>query len=73
MRDGLRWAVVWTRNDEEVARTGGFWNVEADGTEGERWAVYYDESVPTLPNGRYSVTLLIDDKVQSTKEFTVGY
>ena len=73
MSDGLRWAVVWTRNDEEVARAGGFWNVEADGTEGERWAVYYDESVPTLPNGRYSVTLSIDDKVESTKEFTIGY
>ena len=73
MSDGLRWAVVWTRNDEEVARAGGFWNVEADGTEGERWAVYYDESVATLPNGRYSVTFSIDDQVQSTKEFTIGY
>ena len=73
MSDGLRWAAVWMRNGEEVSRQEGFWDVEADGTAGTYWVVYYDERRGLLSGGNYSVTLYIDDVVQRTVDFNILY
>ncbi len=73
MRDGLRWAAVWMRNGQEVAREEHPWNVAAMGTEGTHWVTYYDESARTLPGGTYSVTLYINNVAQRTAEFGILY
>ncbi len=73
MSDGLRWAAVWTRNDQEVAREEHFWDVETDGMEGTRWVAYHDESGRTLTGGNYSVTLYIKNVAQRTAEFNIRY
>jgi len=73
MSDGLAWMVVWSRNDQEVAREEHFWDVETDGTKGRRWVVYYDERGQTLPGGNYSVTLYIDNVAQRTAEFSIRF
>lgn len=73
MRGGLRWSAVWMRNGEAVARQEHFWDVEADGAEGTRWAAYYDDLGRVLPGGNYSVTLYIDDVAQSTADFRLLY
>jgi len=73
MSDGLRWSVLWTRNDEEVARQEKFWDVETYGTEGTRWVAYYDEGGRTLPGGDYSVTLYIGNVAEQSAEFSIRY
>jgi len=73
MGDGLRWAAVWRRNGQEVAREEHFWNVETAGTEGTRWAAYYDQRGVVLPGGNYSVTLSIENVVQRTADFNIRY
>ena len=73
MRDDVRWAVVWMRNQQEVAREEHFWDVDSDGAEGVRWVVYYDEDRRVLPGGQYSVTLYIDDVAQRAAEFRILY
>lgn len=73
MSDRLAWAAVWRRYGEEVARQGGLWDVEADGTEGRRWVVYYDERGRVLPGGSYSVTLYIENVAQRTADFSILY
>lgn len=73
MSDGLRWAAVWMRNDQEVARQEGFWDVEAFGARGTRWVAHYDESGRALPGGNYSVTLYIENVAQQMGEFNIRY
>jgi hypothetical protein len=73
MSDGLEWTVVWMRGEAEVAREERFWDVEADGVRGVRWVTYYDESGRTIPSGDYTVTLYIENAVQSAAEFTILY
>jgi hypothetical protein len=73
MGDGLRWAAVWMRNGQEVAREEHLWDVESDGTEGTRWVTYHDESGRTLPGGSYSVTLSIENVVQHTADLNIRY
>jgi hypothetical protein len=73
MSDGLRWAAVWTREGEDVAREEHFWDVAADGTEGTRWVAYHDPRGRTLPGGTYSVTLYIENVAQRTADFNIRY
>ena len=73
MGDGLRWAALWMRNGQEVAREEHFWDVETDGTEGTRWVAYHDERGVVLPGGNYSVTLTIENAVQRTADFNIRY
>ena len=73
MTDGLRWAAVWTRRGQEVAREENLWDVEADGTEGTRWVTYQNERGQVLSGGSYSVTLYIQNVAQRTADFNVLY
>jgi hypothetical protein len=73
MRDDLSWSAVWTRNGQEIARQGGFWDIEAFGAEGTRWVVYYDAEGQTLPGGDYTVTLFIEDEARRRREFNIRY
>jgi hypothetical protein len=73
MRDGLEWTVVWTRNNEEIAREERFWDEEADGTQGTHWVAYYNQDGRTIPGGNYAVTLYIENVAQRTAEFSVLY
>jgi hypothetical protein len=73
MDDGVRWAAVWTRNEEEIKRQEGFWDVDTFGTKGTRWVVYYEESGRVLPGGNYSVILYIESVAQQVGEFSVRY
>jgi hypothetical protein len=73
MRDGLRWAAVWTRAGQEVARQEAFWDLETSGTEGTHWTVYNTANGLPIPGGPYSVTLTIADAVQGTAGFDVTY
>lgn len=71
MSDGLRWTAIWMRDDEEVSRQAHFWDGAAVGTTGTHWVAYYDESTWVLPEGSYTVTLHIEDEVQSTASFEI--
>jgi hypothetical protein len=73
MDDGVRWAAVWTRNEDEIERQEGFWDVDAFGAKGTRWVAYYDESGRVLPGGNYSVILYIENVAQEVAEFSVRY
>lgn len=73
MYDGLRWSAVWTRNEDEMARQSGLWDVDDFGTEGIRWVVYYDDNGQTLRGGDYQVTLYIEDTAQSSAKFNIRY
>ena len=73
MSDGLRWAAVWTRGGQEVARQESFWDADVDRTEGTRWVTYQGERGQVLPGGNYSVTLSIEGAVQRSADFNILY
>jgi hypothetical protein len=73
MSERHRWAVVWMRDDQEVAREEGFWDVETYGAEGTRWVAHYTEAGQPLSGGDYSVTLYVDNIAQSTADFNVQF
>jgi len=61
------------RGGREVSREEGFWDVEANGTEGVHWRAYHAEPRQVLPGGNYSVTLYIDNIAQRTADFNIRY
>jgi hypothetical protein len=73
MSDGVRWTVVWTRNEQEVARQEKVWDVASTGMEGTLWVAYYDEGGRTLPGGDYKVALYINSVIQSAVDFNILY
>lgn len=73
MGDGMKWAAVWRRGGQEVARQEGFWDVAGAGTQGRRWVAYYDPRGAVLPGGTYSVTIAIADTVQRSADFQIRF
>lgn len=74
MSDGLAWEAMWTRNGEEVHRSGEqFWSAEAAATEDTHWVAYYRQDGEPLGGGNYSVTLYIDGDPQKTADFRIYY
>ncbi len=73
LADGMTWAAVWTRNEQEVARQEGRWDLDSAGSEGTTWVAYFDPNGRPIPGGNYSVTLFLDDVPQSSASFTVRF
>jgi len=73
MRDGLTWSVVWTRNGEETARENHLWDVERDGSSGTRWAAYFNPEGTVLRGGDYTVSIYIEDRLQTEASFHIRY
>jgi hypothetical protein len=71
MSDGMKWAAVWQRGGQEVARQEGFWDVASAGTRGRHWVAYYDPRGMVLPGGTYSVTITIGDAIQRSADFQI--
>ena len=71
MQDGMEWEVVWMRDEEEVDRQHGFWDLEERGAEGTTWVAYYDELGWALRGGEYTVTLWLDGEMEQEAEFSI--
>lgn len=70
MRPGLSWSAIWTRNGREVARQTGLWDREGTG---RAWVVYFNPDGTVLFGGDYTVSLYIEDELQTRASFRVRY
>ena len=73
MDAGTRWAAVWMRNGQEVARSEQTWSAEDSRSEGTHWTALYDPAGRPLAGGTYSITLSINGVEQASATFNVRY
>lgn len=73
MRDGLAWSAVWTRNGQEVARENHLWDEDRYGRSGTYWVALFNPEGPVLWGGDYTVSLYIEDQLQSEAAFRIRY
>jgi hypothetical protein len=75
MSSGVRWAAVWSRAGQEVAREEHVWISDpttAD-AKGRLWVAYYNENGRPLAGGDYTVTLYIENVAQSEAAFRINF
>jgi hypothetical protein len=73
VRDGSSWSVVWTRDEEEVARENHIWDVEREGRSGTQWVVYFNPDGTVLQGGDYTVSLYVDGELEAEASFLIRY
>ncbi|MBN1955689.1 MAG: hypothetical protein JW900_11645 [Anaerolineae bacterium] len=73
VQQDMEWSVVWSRNEQEIARENHLWDVARDGAAGTQWAIYFDPDGSVLSGGAYTVSLYVDGALQAEAAFRIRY